>query len=198
MNCDFEALKREAEQFMSIEGNSKGAALIPDIKYVEFKEGAEAVGKISEIAGKIGYPFDYTKVGDYSWYPERYTALMYLILKQCFGWSDDDLYEMGRSTPSLSFILKVAVRFVSVETVYGQAPKLFSDHYDFGEMKVAEINVPGKRIVMDMYNYPFKITRPYFRGYFSKVVHLIVQPTRSGATHESCGENCDRYILTWE
>jgi len=167
-------LKSEADTIMAIPGNTNGSTFQTDSEFVVFKEGKEGLKKLEETLGILGYPFSYANVKSYQWYPEAQAVLGIYVAEKIFSWTEKDLFDMGYSAPALSFIIRILVRFTSLEKTFSQAPMLWTKYYDFGAFETKELDTVNKFLTFTITGYGFFIyMEKYFDGFFTKMLQLV-------------------------
>lgn len=193
--------RKKAKEFMGFKGKTKGLSFLPDIRYIEFREGKDGLKRLEELMREVGYPFVFSDIDSYEWYHEGYAVLMYYLLMEGFGWSEEDIYKMGKASPNISFIMKFVLSFVSIEKTFQEGPSLFSKHYDFGRMEATELNMKDQYLILTVYGYPFpEITSHYLRGFIAQALEIIIKPKELTVTCSPCGEEnemCQVYRVEW-
>ncbi len=200
---DFDELQKRADEIMSQPGNAKGLTFEPMEKYIEQRKGKEGVKKIENAMDELGYPFSFSEVEEYSWYQESLSTLIIYLTQVIFGWDEDDVYKMGYSDPSISPILQVAIKFVSLKSAFEQGPGVWEKHYDFGSLAPETLDEENKKVTVKVLNYKqADFMQAYFRGYFSRLTEIITGSEVIESKHKECNDPeasvCDLYIVRWE
>lgn len=183
-------------------GKAKGLTFEPMRKYIEHREGKKGVKKIEETMKKLGYSFSFEDVDEYKWYPEGLSTLIVYLSRAIFEWSDDDIYDMGYSDPSVSPILQVAIKFVSLESAFKRGPEVWKKHYNFGALIPEKLDKENKMLTVKILDYDqADFMHTYFQGYFARLAEIITGAEVVESKHESCTHPeagiCDAYTVKW-
>jgi hypothetical protein len=202
-----EGLKQYADEIMGFEGKTKGLALTQEIEYIRHKEGEEGVKKIESIMADIGYPLTYKEVQPYDWYKEGYSPLMYRITVDIFGWTKDDIFEIGKGAMNASYLTRFVLKFVSVEQAFEKAKEIYNEHLDFSELKTVELkeNDSGGSIIVQILDYPDSMaeyTSKFLEGFCVQLLTILLQPkTLESEVVIGCeaegAKYCQEYRFNW-
>ncbi len=196
-----EDLQEIADDIVSRPGQTKGITFQTAYEYINRRKGEEGVKKIEEKMRELGYDFSFSDIDNYSWYSEGKSVLVIYLTRPVFGWGDDDIHDMGYSAASISRILKVAMSFVSLQRTFNHAQKIWSKHYDFGNIEVIKLDKENKEAKAKLHDYHFPYMSDYFCGYFSKLVELLTGASEVKAAHQPCesedGKPCDEFTIVW-
>ena len=194
--------REEIDNLMKIEGDVRGTVLLTDARYIRNKEGEEALGIIMDRVRELGCPIEYNGIKAMEWLPLRLRAISLPVIRDVFGWSDDDIKAMGIAAPKHSFIVKLLVKFfISFPTAIGNAPEYWLKHYSVGRLEIAEINEVEKNIIIRLHG--FKVHRTYCRyleGYFQSFLQLILPHDTAKTEELKCvfdGHPYHEYKSSW-
>lgn len=195
-------LKSDADQIMSIPGNTKGNSLKTDAEFIVSRQGQQGLSELEEALALLGYPITYHDIRGFDWHPEAQAVLGIFVAMKLFSWEEDDLFDMGYAAPATSLIVKMLMRFVSVEATFRQAPSVWGRHYDFGTFETVEFKKDKNEIVFRVADYPFfDYMDPYFDGFLTKTLELVTASSAVEVERFACEkeiETCREYKGTWE
>ncbi len=196
-----ETLEQAAERLLNLEGNAKGEVLRTFLRIVEEKEGKEGLEKLKKKLRELGVKQDLDNVKSFQWTKEGVNALAVVTGKELFGWTEEEVFEIGRSTPKISFVIKVLVKYlVSIETLFKNSDTYWKKHYDFGSFEPVEFNKEKQKVVLREKDYK---THPlvcihhagYFKGLAEFVLGENVTIEETECVHE--GAEYNEYVIRW-
>lgn len=196
-------LEKEAVKLKNIKGNVKGEVFKNYFNYILDKKGEEGVRELTEMMEKLKWPINYSKINSYQLYPDGQSILIILVAKTIFNWSEQDIFDMGYAIPQRSFIIKIIMHyFVSIDNIIKKAPTSWKKHYDFGELKIAELNKEKKYCIARLTGYK---THPiiciYLRGYFLRIMEYLVISKNIVMEETKCvykGDSYHEYRASWQ
>jgi hypothetical protein len=198
------ALKKEAlDKLLEIEGKVRGIVFYTDGQYVLQKEGEEGLKKLESVVKNFGYEINYRFPDKVSWYPIGLRAISLLLIKDTFGWDDEEIKNMGYSAPNFSFLIKLYMKFfVSLKKIVDQAPKLWEEHYKVGKLSAPVFDEENKKLVLRLTDFKVHpILCTYLSGYFLKVASLGIKSKKHYSREIKCsfkGDPYDDIEITWE
>ncbi len=201
-----ESLQETAKMLTSLEGNVKGELFRNHAEYIKHREGEEAVKKVEKRMAELGAPVVFDEIKSYQWTKEGLSALVLLVAKDIFNWKDEDIYEMGRFAPKVSFIISVLVQyFVSTERVFNRMPEYWRKHFDFGELESFDFEDKdgvGKGFVRVKDYNVHPVTCLYHSGYFKGSAEFTMKKGKEIDVEEvKCVHRGDPYhehIIYWK
>ncbi|MDZ7726291.1 MAG: hypothetical protein U5L75_01785 [Candidatus Campbellbacteria bacterium] len=195
-------LKPIADEIMSISGNTKGNSLYTDMQFILERKGEEGLEALEEALSVLGYPFSYKDVKGFEWYPESQAVLGIFLAKKIFGWSEEEIFDMGFAAPTSSLLVKTIMRFISLERTFEQGPSVWKKHYDFGKFEPLEINSSEKYLKFRVSGYGFfDYMEAYFEGFFTRLLQLLGIADLESLEGKPCKEdahNCRDYDVRWK
>ncbi len=199
-----ENLKGIADEIMSQEGNVKGEVFRTHAGFIKYKEGDGGVTMVENEMREIGYPIDLENAKTGEWYKEALSALVIVVAKEVFDWTEDDVYEMGSSAPKQSFIVKVFIKhFASIDDVLKKVGQYWHKHFDFGSIEVGEFNKEENYIIVKIKDYRFHelVCGPYFRGYLNCIARFSIKSDKietEQIKNVFHGDLHNEYLIKWE
>jgi hypothetical protein len=200
-------LKYEADALMRIPGKVRGEVILNRLNFIADREGQGAVLQIEKNLNDLGYPMDFKAVSSLEWLSEAHGFLIVIIAKEIFGWDVQAIYDMGVHSPKVSFMVKLFMNIVSMETTFKSAPASWSKHHSVGRLEPAEYNEKGKVMVLRLYDFKFHpLYCLYLRGYFFEIARLIIYKGRNtehppiAVAETKCtfkGDEYDEFRITW-
>lgn len=189
---------------MKMEGNVRGEVIIANALYIKEKRGEQGLVELENALKELGYPIEFKTVKPLEWYSEALTSLTVIAAKEIFSWSDNDIFDMGRSAPKISLIvIKLFLKYlVSVRRIFEMAPVYWKKYFDTGNLEPVEINEEKKFIIIrvrDHHYHPLICT--YEAGYFLGIIQLTGRLSGSTITETNCefrGDPFHEYVLRWQ
>ncbi len=198
-----EDLKNTAKHLLSLPGNVKGEVIITNLRYIRSQEGLQGMEKLQDKMYELGADINFEDIKPFKWYSEGFNSLVVVAAKEIFGWTDDDIFEMGHSTLKLSFLAKLIMQyFVSVRRVFDNASKYWEKHFDIGKIELVEFDEGKGRAVLrikEFVMHPVNCT--YQRGYFKSITELLVKTKEVRVEETKCVHNGDDYhefLISWK
>ncbi len=190
------------EMTSSSHGKILGEIIRTHGEYIEQREGKEGLKRVEDKLKEFGVPIEFRKTKSSEWVNEGVNRLIMLLAKDLFGWTDDDIFNMGLYAPKVSFMTKLAMRyFVSMDTILGEAPKHWREHVSFGELEVAELDKEKGEAILRIKDYNTDpIECVYHAGYFKGVMELTVKAEMS-IEETKCahkGDDYHEYVVKWK
>ena len=198
-----ETLKDKVDTLMKIEGNMRGELLKNNFIYLKEKEGEGAVKKMEERLRELGYPLMSKDIKTYGWYKDPFCAVFMLVFQEQFGWSEEDIVNLGRFSPKYSFIMKLAFKYlVSAKMAFWAAPILWHKNVDYGEIESYEINEANKYLIFRLKGYWLHpLVCLYIKGYFMGLFEYIIGKNNTQAEETECtfkGAPYHEYKISWK
>jgi hypothetical protein len=194
--------KEEIEELKKVEGNVRGDVIKSNASFIRRKEGKEGLKALEKKMAELGYHLNFDKIDPEKWYPVSLSALMIVITKDLFNWSEKDIFEMGNSAPKFSFLAKYVLKyFLSLKRFAKEVPKYWRHHFDFGELEVSELNEGKRYLILREKGYK---THPliciYHAGYYLGVARFIIKSQKIEIKEIKCvfkGDPYHEYLITW-
>jgi len=196
-----EIKKAELENLMKLEGEARGAVFQTDAKYVLEKEGEEGLKKLEEGVKSLGYDIDYRTGKATDWHPVGLRIISLLLIKNTFGWSDEEIREMGKTAPKFSFIVKFIFKiFAPIKKLVKEIPGYWKEHYTIGELEVAKFDEQNKELTLHLKEIKaHPIFCLYLEGYYERVIMFVEQNVTVRETRCMFKEDpYHEYFFTWK
>lgn len=199
----FTSLKKEADELMKIKGNVRGAILYSHFQYIKLKKKEEGVKAVEKKLAELNYPLKFNEIKILDWYPEGLSHLILLVSKEIFNWNDSEIFEMGRTAPQYSLVVKVLMKyFLSIEEVFRQAPRSWKKHVDKGELETYEFNGKKQYVILRLKDYKFHpIGCIYKKGYFTRLAEYILPNKKIIVKETKCvhkGDSFCEFLVKWK
>ncbi len=197
-----ETLQRSADRLKHFPGNVKGEVFRTHAEFVKYKEGEGAVKRLEERMAELGVPVVFDEVKPFGWISEGVSSLVIITAKEVFNWSDEDIFEMGRFAPRVSFIIKIMTQYlISIETLFKNAEKYWHNNYDFGHLEALNFNKEKKQITVREFGLE---THPtvchYHAGYLKGVCEFAVKSDNISVKETDCvhqGAKYHEFLISW-
>jgi len=198
-----EITKEEIQKLMGIKGNVRGAILQAHAIFIKNKEGEEGLDAIEKKMAELSYPVNFKKIRVGEWYPESLSTLIILTAKGLFNWTEEDILEMGGSSPKYNFIAKILMRyFISLEKFIAEVPKYWDKHLDCGRLEVAQFDEEKKYIILREKDFKFHpILCIYHAGYYQGITEYVIKSEKISVEETRCifkGDPYNEYAITWK
>ncbi len=198
-----ETLEETVKRLRDFPGNVKGEVFRTHADYIRKKEGEHGLKKLQERMESLGASIDFDKIKSFEWVSEGMSSLTIIIAKDTFGWSDEEVFEMGRFAPKTSFIIKVMIQYlVSMDRLFDSAEKYWDKHYDFGGLEKVEYNKEEKKMVIrekDFKTHP--VVCIYHAGYYKGLSEFAIKSDKVDVKETACvhhGADYNEFTITWE
>ncbi len=193
--------KEELDEFLKIKGRVKGVFLQTDFRYILEREGEIGLLKLEKEVDKLGYDLNYKEARAFEWRPVGLRIISLLLIKEVFGYNDNDFREMGRMAAKFSFIIKLFVKFSpSLKKIIDKSPQYYSAQYDVGALEVVKFDEKNKETILRIKNFKIHpLICLYLEGYFQGIAELAVK-TKASCKEIKCifkGDPYNEYKITW-
>ena len=193
----------DLKEIIQTEGNTRGAIFQSHADFIQDKKGEEGLRAVEEKMAELGYPVNFKKIKPGEWYPEALSVLVMLAVKDLFGWTDKDIFEMGSFAPRNTFVSRVLMRyFVSMKRFMLEVPKYWKKHLDIGELEVVEFDEEKKYIILREKGFKFHpILCIYHAGYYRGITKYMVKSQEISAEETRCvfrGDPFNEYLIKWK
>ncbi len=189
---------------MKIKGNVRGEIIIANALYIKEKRGEQGLMELENTLKELGYPIEFKTVKPLEWYSEALSSLAVITAKEIFSWSNDDIFEMGKSAPKISLIvIKLFLKYlVSIRRIFEMAPVYWQKYFDTGRLESVEINEEKKFAIVRVRDHLYHpLICIYEAGYFLGVIQLTGRLNGLTITETNCefrGDPFHEYILRWQ
>ncbi len=191
--------EKEILQLMKTEGKARGVAFQTDARYVLEKMGEEGFSKLEREAKKIDFPIDYKNIKTMSWYPFGLRIISLLLVKNTFGWEDEEIRDMGYTAPKTSIMVKLLMKFfVNFDKFSEKIPVFWEQNYTIGKLEVVKVDKKDKELIARLSDVNVNpIFFVYLEGYFEKMVQFIKKDAVCKIRKSSKRKPCQEMIIRW-
>ena len=167
--------KEEIDKLLKVKGEVRGVVFQTDGKYVLEKEGEEGLKKLEKRAKELGLPVDYRKGKALDFHPIGLRVISLLLIKDTFGWRDQELWEMGYAAPKTSFMIKILMRFfINLKKFMEKIPLYWVQHYTIGKLEVVKFDEKDKKAIVRQTGLEIHpIFYTYLEGYYNRVIQFV-------------------------
>lgn len=197
--------KEEIERLRNLEGEARGSTLKGDARYIQEKEGPEALQLLEGKLREIGCPIEYKKIRTASWYPIFLRAISLLTIKRVFNYKEEDIFEMGKTAPKYTlFFAKLAtLPFVSLERAVKVYPqKIWKGNFTLGSIENTEFSEERKYMVMRIEDFEIHpILCKFLTGYMVGLSIFVIKSKKINIKETKCpfkGDTYHEFIIWWE
>ncbi len=194
-------LEEIAKELTSFPGRIKGEIFRNHLEYIKFKEGEKGVEKLEKKMAEMGAPIKMKEINPTSWQSEGLSTLIIVTAKEIFNWSEEDIFEWGRSRTKISFIVKILIQSIfSIKRLVKDAPKHWERNFNFGSIE-ADLNEERKRLLLRVRGYKtHPVVCAFHTGYFKGMVELCIKSESINIRETKCiykGDPYHEYLVTW-
>ena len=195
--------KSELDKLLKAEGMVRGAVFQTDASYVKRHWGEEGLEKLEKKIKELGYSIDYRHSQAMHWYPEGLRAISLLVIKELFGLEMDQIKEMGKEAPKVSFIMKLLARFfMDGERTIRESPKYWAEHHTAGKLTITKLDMKTHKAIARLEEFSLHpVFCKYLEGYFTTVVAFAMRSPSISCSEAKCtfkGDSYHEYHLTWK
>jgi hypothetical protein len=198
--------KEELEKIKEIKGEVKGAVLKSDVSFILERAGKDGIKKIERKTEELGFLFKYNKIESLKFYPIGLRVVSLLVIKNIFGFSDEEIKNMGRQVPKDSFVLRLSTILLGFskepKKLYANAPMVWRRFVTVGEFTVPEFSEGDGGRVIDRIEH-FDI-HPILCVYLSGILehfHEIARKAKEATVREiKCsfkGDEFHDFLIEW-
>lgn len=197
-------LNQEAAKLMNIQGNVRGEVLIGNLRYLKIKEGEKGMVLLGDRLKELGFPLRLHSFKSLKWYPEFFSVLIMLAIKEIFKWQDKDIFDMGNAVPKSSFVVQVLIKhFSSRKLIFNEYPNYWRAHFDFGSLEIIDFNDEKRYFVFRIRGYKFhSVACLYYAGYFLRIAQFGIIGGKAEVEEIRCAQkdNIDyhEYKIKWQ
>lgn len=192
--------KEQVERLLKVKGEVKGVVFQTDIDFVLKREGQAGLEKLKQRAKELGVDIPYGKAKALSWYPVGLRPISLLLMKDTFGWSDEDIRALGENAPKVSFIIKVLMKYmVSLKKSAEKSTEYWRKHYTVGHLELAKFDKEKRELVLRQTDFEIHpILYVYLEGYYESFFNFI-QKGLKGKFQEATfeGKPCHEFVAHW-
>lgn len=196
-------LEDRTRELLEKNGNIKGETINFILQYLQKKEGDDAIIKLKNRLSELDFPVDIEKVKSFSLVKDSIVAIIMIAIKDVFGWTDDDIYEMGKAEPKNSLIVRLLMKYlVSIEKTFERAPDFWRKFYDFGYLEAVEFNEEEKCFKLKLYKYDTDpVMCKYLAGFIHTMVAFSMKEGDVSVEETKCiynGDDCHEFFVKWK
>jgi len=195
-------LKKKADRLMNIECKTLGSEIQALLSYIQFKYGDEGLKKILDKCRDLGYPINQSQIRLGEWYKEGLNVLLFLLAKELFQWTDQDLFQMGRDTTKMSLGVKMFIKyFVSIKKVFQSCPGYWRKFMDCGNMEAHEFSNEKRYAIFRLTGYDFEpFMCHYFKGFIFGIAENALPGEHKLVEETACiykGDPYHEFLVKW-
>jgi hypothetical protein len=195
--------KEEADKFMKIKGNIRGEGILTDIRYIRQKEGEEGIKMLEKKFEELGNYLSFKKIRPMDWYPVGIDILKMIIVKEIFGWTDKDIFEMGVFSAKVSFVVRILMKyFISSKKSFSESPRYWRTNFDFGELEAHEFIEEKKYMSFRLRGFEaHPLMCLSLAGYFLQIAKYVLDSKKVTIEETACsfkGAPYHEYTMKWE
>lgn len=197
-------LKQTADELMQKPGKIRGEAFLNRLAYIRSLKGEAGVEAVFKKLKDLVYPLiEEKKIKSLEWYSDAQGILIILAARELFGWGDQEVFEMGRHSPSISLLVKMLMKyFVSAKKTFQASPGNWAKHHDIGSIEDIKYNEQENTMSFKLKNYDMHpIMCIYLRGYFTAFAGFIIKSDKIEISEIKClyqGDDYHQFKVVWE
>ncbi len=188
---------------MEKEGKVKGEIIRMVLEYIKREKGEEGLKKIEGKLEELGYPLYFQEIKSFEEYRECQFVLILLLVRDIFGWTEEEIREMGVFAAKSSMIAKVLFKyFGSLTRFVEEIPNYWKKYSDFSSLKIINFNEEEKFVIFQLNDYNFHpLACAYHQGFFLAIACFSIRGENILLTETKCshrGDKSHEYKITWE
>lgn len=179
-------------------GNVSGSCTNAIFEYLEFVGEKDRIPEILAKTKEYGAEQIGTRVDPLKRYPIAQEMALIFAIKDILGWSSEQVKELGRNIPRISFIAKLLLRYLlTVETSKKEGGKYWKRHFDFGELEVLNTDIQSGNYIVEVTGFDIHPTYCTFLcGFIETMIGFVVSsPLGSEVVKCSDGDGVNRFRL---
>ena len=199
-----ETLKESLETLQETSQRIKGEVILDHINYIKRKEGSGGLKKLEERMKDTGNPLELEKISSKDWASNDLSSKIILTAFHVFHWSEEDVFEMGSSSPRFSLWMRLLVQnIIRPKKMFRALPVYWRGLFDFGKLKPVEFDEKGQRarLQIEEMDIQHPLLYHYIMGYLKglgefmfKEKNITTKQTKSTLK----GDNFDEYSIYWD
>ncbi|PIS38803.1 MAG: hypothetical protein COT34_01740 [Candidatus Nealsonbacteria bacterium CG08_land_8_20_14_0_20_43_11] len=194
--------KEEARRLVEIPCLTRGEEISGAFNYIKVKYGQDGLKKVEENLKELGQPISFSELRLTAWYPEGLNVLVILAGQQAFGWTEKDIFEIGRDIVKVSFIAKILVKYVvSAKQTFELSSQQWHKFVSCGKLEPFVYNEEQRYAIWRLKGYKFHpLICPFLGGYFLGLAQNIVRSDKITIEETACmfkGAAYHEYTLRW-
>lgn len=192
----------EFKSIIEIPGEVRGAAFLTDAEYIHAVRGGDGLRQIESSLGSYGIQLSYGAIRAMQWLPLRTRALSMVMMREHFGWQENDFHAMGDIGPKHSFIIRLMGRFVaSPKAVFESAPAYWKKYYTVGSIEQVTIDLERRLWAFRLINFKVHVMYCwYLKGYFSRLIQHTIPKQKITVEEVRCifkGDDVHEFKCGW-
>ena len=184
----------------------RGAAFLEDFPYLRRKKGNAGLESLENAIVDLGGSMRLGDVKDMAWYPVSERVIFLKALKKAFGWTDANVFDMGKSAPRVPSTMKFFLKYiVSPHMAFKSSADYWSHYFSFGTFVPVEYTEDGSknagRLVMEIRDFDVDpIMCVQLSGYFLGVgvMTKMVDPTIRETKCVHHGGPHHEFLMEWK
>jgi|SRR6056297_1070614 len=198
-----ENLEKEVENLSKDSGQTRVESLWHLENIVLKKQGEEGLKELKKILEKLKIDYQsYRDKGNTQWMPTRTAIAIWLAATRLFGWTKEEIYEMGKISVSYSPAAKIFLKyFLSLKRTLNHSVDKWGKIYTQGSLEIKELDLKKQNGVITLKNFPtHPIQCAFIKGMLAKVIELSTSSKKVKVTETKCqtrGDNYHEFNFTW-
>lgn len=179
-------------------GNVSGSCTNAIFEYLELIGEKDRIPEILARTKEYGAEQVGTRVDPLKRYPIAQEMALIFASKDILGWNNEQVKELGRNIPRISFIAKLLLRYLlTVETSKREGGKYWRRHFDFGELEVLSTDIQSGNYIVEVTGFDIHPTYCTFLcGFIETMIGFVVSdPLGSEVIKCSDGDGVNRFRL---
>ncbi|MCX6789635.1 MAG: hypothetical protein NTZ42_03435 [Candidatus Gribaldobacteria bacterium] len=141
--------KEEVNEILQKKGEIRGVAFQSIGDFILKKKGQTGLLEVEKQMAEWGADFYFSGISPMAWYPIAWGALSILAAQEVFGWTEQDIREMGANAPKASVVVKLMFKlFSNMKQLSKQIPGFWRKNYTVGEVEVMNLDEDKKEMVL--------------------------------------------------
>ena len=196
--------KKELNNIMKVKGEGRGIIFKPELDFVIKEEGKNGLQKLEKAMEKMGLPLKYETIKSMGFYPLKKKALMLVLMKKLFNYSDEKFKEIGRSSAKFPGLLRRLIGFLmgdkNIKNMLEQGNRVWKLYFTVGELKLTEFNGKERWGIVRLKDFQVHpLECKFLTGFWSVIIQLLVKKEVT-CEETKCiykGDEYHEFLLKW-
>ncbi|MDP2930026.1 MAG: hypothetical protein Q8N56_00235 [bacterium] len=189
VNRDNDLINKEiVKKFLRLPGQGRGIHFKNDSEYILSKHGEEGLKRVEAFLAENGVKIEYEKIRNLDFYPTGLRIISLLAAVHVFGWSEDDIRDLGRFASKTSFVVRLYLRyFYSIYKTLEKVAAMWREYWTIGKISVKEHNEEKRFIILlieDLDLHPLYCR--CLEGYFEGITKMVVKSQKVECREMKC------------
>lgn len=192
----YNTLKKEVEWLKKLPGRQRGEHIKYYVNYVKKNHGEKGLKKVKDTLKEMDFDIgDVERLTDTKWISEAIPHTFFVASARIFGWSEEEIFNMGKAVVLESTITKIFVKyFSSIRKTMERGVKQWNKNFTRGKLELKNLNEnkkEGSFILKDFQTHPLACV--HFEGFFTRILKIATGSDKAKVEEVKCMSQGDEY-----